>query len=80
MHVQHQRPGTPYEMKEGNGNEPGRISVVIRYLTLIFQKARMLQVQGVKGETVVSYRKPLTTQVEDPVSSGKCYIVGFPEG
>jgi hypothetical protein len=30
--------------------------------TLTLQKWRVLQIQGVKGEAVVSYRKPLTTQ------------------
>jgi hypothetical protein len=28
----------------------------------MLQKSRVLQIQGVKGEAVVSYRKPLTTQ------------------
>jgi hypothetical protein len=30
--------------------------------TLIEQKLRMLQIQGVKGEAVVCYCEPLTTQ------------------
>ena len=47
---------------------------------LTLQKSRMLQIQGVKGEAVVSYRKPLTTQVEDPASTGRCGILGFPKG
>lgn len=31
-------------------------------LFLMLQKSRALQVQGAKGEAVVVYRKPLTTQ------------------
>jgi hypothetical protein len=31
-------------------------------LTLMLQKSRMLWMQGVKGEAVVSYAEPLTTQ------------------
>jgi len=35
---------------------------IIGLFTLVLQKWRMLQVQRIKGEAVVSYRKPLTTQ------------------
>ncbi|MDH3722384.1 MAG: hypothetical protein OER74_12875 [Desulfobacteraceae bacterium] len=40
----------------------------------------MLQIQGVKGAAVVIYRKPLTTQVKDPVKAGRCGAIGFPIG
>jgi hypothetical protein len=30
--------------------------------TLMLQKSRVLQIQGVKGAAVLAYRKPLTTQ------------------
>ena len=40
-------------------------------MTLMLQKLRVLQIQGVKGAAVVIYRKPLTTLVEDPVNSGE---------
>ncbi|MBW1717299.1 MAG: hypothetical protein JRJ77_16005 [Deltaproteobacteria bacterium] len=34
----------------------------IMLFTLTLQKPRMLQIQGVKGEAVVNYAEPLTTQ------------------
>jgi len=34
--------------------------------------------QGVKGEAVVSYCEPLTTQVEDPVERGDAVLSAFP--
>ena len=42
-------------------------------LTLMFQKSRVLQIQGVKGKAVVIYREPLTTQEMQchPAKSGK---------
>jgi hypothetical protein len=40
----------------------------------------MLQIQGVKGEAVVSYCEPLTTQVEDPVERGDAVSSAFPKG
>jgi hypothetical protein len=55
----------------------------LRTHTLIERKSRMPQIQGVKGEAIVSYAEPLTTQAcpaelsreaEDAVSSA------FPEG
>jgi len=49
-------------------------------LTLIERKSRMPQIQGIKGEAVVIYCEPLITQVEDPVSTGRWSIFGFPEG
>ena len=36
------------------------------------QKSRALQIQGVKVKAVVIYREPLTTQIEDPVPTGRC--------
>ncbi len=33
-----------------------------------------------QGAAVVLYRKALTTQVEDPVSAGRCGGLGFPTG
>jgi len=45
-------------------NSPDLVSLTkfwyIDILTLTLQKSRVLQIQGVKGEAVVSYRKPLT--------------------
>jgi hypothetical protein len=39
------------------------------------------EILGVKGEAVVLYREPLTTQVEDPASAaGRWGILGFPSG
>jgi len=32
------------------------------FFTLTLQKSRMPQIQGVKGEAVISYREPLTTE------------------
>ncbi len=49
-----------------------------RYFTLTMQKSRIPQVQGIKVAAVVVYRKALITQVEDPVPTGRCGIIGFP--
>ncbi|MBW1732681.1 MAG: hypothetical protein JRJ75_17735 [Deltaproteobacteria bacterium] len=38
------------------------VPIVVFISTLTLQKSRMLQVQGVKGEAVVSYAESLTTQ------------------
>jgi len=43
-------------------DNPGLDAGAYRALTLMLQKSRMLQIQGVKGEAVIYYRKSLTTR------------------
>ena len=35
----------------------------VGFFTLMLQKSRMLQMQGVKGKAVVGYAEPLTTRL-----------------
>ena len=54
----------------------GKIVFLSKILTARFNP----NVAKVEGAAVVIYRKPLTTQVEDPVSAGRCGAIGFPVG